>query len=192
MKTVTCGMIVRCYLMLAMVLSALAVHGQNKTVINIGEGSGSGSAAGQDSIKIAIIQHRESDGVDYPNTPDTVAWKAKLINTEVVDEIGVTIIGDTTLSIPEGKYLISYTAVGGLGGNIRLYNISGSSVLSQAIHRQEGTVTGTAYISSAMSIQVQYYLPYSFPGWSANVLGLAHESPDAYEVYTEITIIKLQ
>jgi len=196
MKTVNCGMIVRCYLMVLLALSAVILHGQNKTVINIGEGSGSGSVGGQDSIKVAIIQHREADGVDYPNIPDTVAWKAKLIDTEVVDEIGVSIVGDSSVSIPDGKYLISFSAFGPITGGVRLYNNTATTTLSEGIYGVSMRA-GTGYLIGPATISIQYWLPVLTSGetevdWPATTLGTHDSSPDDHELYSEITIIKLQ
>jgi hypothetical protein len=51
MKDVNCGMITRYYMIVLLVLSTMVSYGQNKTVINIGEGSGAGSVGTLDSIE---------------------------------------------------------------------------------------------------------------------------------------------
>jgi hypothetical protein len=194
MKTLTCGMIVRYYLMVFLALSAVVSYGQNKTVINIGEGSGAGSVAGQDSIKVAILQHQEADGVDYPNVPDTIIWKARIIDTEVLDEIGVTIQGDTAISLPSGSFLIYYNAYSGGAASHRLYNNSGSAIAypTNLLY----AASGFGHVDGPASVSIQYYLPVYMVGDvetapPASLLGVARTAPGT-EVYSEMTIIKLQ
>lgn len=202
-------MITRYYMIVLLAFGVSYLHGQNKTVINVGEGAGgSGAVSGQDSIKVAILQHQESNDVTAGLT-DTTRWVSRKINTEVTDQIGVSIVGDTSFTLPSGSYLINYMtqlrmlpSTGSYSAVTRIYNLSTSTevVKGEAMTHnismpQNLSGSGFVSIGSTATFSIQHWIEFENP---------AIGSPEAYqgqrsnfadtgnEIYATITIIKLQ
>jgi hypothetical protein len=166
MKDVNCGMITRYYMIVLLVLSTMVSYGQNKTVINIGEGSGSGSVAGQDSIKVAILSDTSTAAGDgLAQLAEIEDWYARRYNRIEFDQIGITTDGDTTFAVPEGKYLIQFNSSFGTSVDVaepfflRLYNVTDDEVVIYGLQSNFFS-TGSAYVDGSKTYSVQYYTGY--------------------------------
>ena len=89
--------------------TALPVETPDSALVISSAGSVTKKALWADSLQIAILQHQETDNTSATDITKFDQWDARTINTEVVDQIGVTIVGDTAFTLPAGNYLIDYS-----------------------------------------------------------------------------------
>lgn len=163
--------------------------------------------AGSAVVQVAVLQHQESNDVTAGLT-DTTRWVSRTINTEVTDQIGVSIVGDTSFTLPAGSYLINYSSqlrilpsVAGYSAITRIYNlttstevIKGEAITSNTSIPQNLMGTGYVSISSETVFSIQHWIEHEFTSGSPSQYQ-GHRSNFAdtgNEIYATVTIIKLQ
>lgn len=159
-----------------------------------------------DSIKVTILQHQESDNTSATIITKFDQWDARTINTEVIDQIGVTIVGDTAFTLPSGTYLIDYSTSFFADLNnfyhiqTRIYNQTAASEVGRGESWTQANtaalsanLSGHGFVSlgSAATLTIQHWL-----GPSANI----NSAREGYrtsginagtEIFATVTITKL-